>query len=101
VAALVAKNIEKQIMLAGFQISHSDGLKASSHNHHIFYVQLSTSTESMLLSLLSAPAFTAYCDGALYQKCYLTDRSDVILRSQNVEKSRFSGASLRTPPGEA
>jgi len=24
--------------LAGFQISHTDGLKSSSHNHHIFYV---------------------------------------------------------------
>jgi len=63
-AALIAKDIEKQIMLAGFQISHSDGLKA----HHIitaFY--MSSSTESMLLSLLSAPSFRTL--GHLHGRC--------------------------------
>jgi len=37
-AALIAKDTEKQIMLPGFQTSHGVGLKGSSHNHHIFYV---------------------------------------------------------------
>jgi len=31
-------------MLVEFQISHSDGLEGSSHNHHIFLCLLSTST---------------------------------------------------------
>jgi len=44
-------------MLAGFQISHSDGLKGSHIiNHHSFY-----KTEPTLLNLLSAPSFTTCC----------------------------------------
>jgi len=45
-------------MLAGFHISRSDGLKGSSAHHIITTFSMSTSTESMLLSLLSAPSFT-------------------------------------------
>jgi len=67
-------------MLAGFQISHSDELKGSSHNHRIFYVQ-STNAESMLLSLLiyMRPHLPYMVTRALYQKEHcLTYRSDVI-----------------------
>ena len=70
-------------MLAGFQISHSDGLKGSSHNHHIFYVHQ-----------YWVPVHV------VKKEHYLTNRSDVILRSQNAQNSKFSGALPRTPLGE-
>jgi len=60
---------------------------------------MSNSTEIMLLSLLSAPSFTTYCDtGAVSKRtlAYLTDRSDVILRSQHSEKFKFSGGLSHT-----
>jgi len=87
-------------MLAGFQIIHSDGLKGSSHSLIITTFSMSTSTESMLLSLLSAPSFMTCCDGRCIKKEHsMTDRSDVIFEVPKCSKIRISGDLPRTPLG--
>ena len=58
--------------LVGFQINHSDGLWKA---HHIITTfSMSTSTETVLISLLSAPSFTTYCDTGAVSRRTLSDR---------------------------
>ena len=60
-----------------------------------------TSTESMLLSLLSVPSFTTYCDTSVgrctKKEPNLTDRSDVIFEVPKCSKILISPGSAPDP----
>jgi len=102
VAAFIAKDIEKQIMLAGFQISHGVGLKGSSHNHHIFYVHLYWVHDVKFVNLY-APSFTTYRDtGAVSKKeHYLSECSGAIFEVPKCSKVQIFRGAAPNPTGRA
>jgi len=85
-------------MLAGFQISHSDGLKGPSHNHHIFYVHLYW-VHAVKLFNLHACVLIYDKSWQTYGRCIEKEHRPIwptvltwFLRSPNAQKSKFSGA---------
>jgi len=98
------RNTVKRIMLAGFQISHSDGLKGPSHNHHIFYVYLYwLHAVKFFLTYIHAPSFTTYRDMGDVSIKNISDRpfwrdfwGPKMLKNPNFPRLK----SPRTPLGE-
>ena len=66
-AALIAKDIEKQIMFAGFQISHGLRLKGSLHNQSPVASQ-STKTVAMIQAYLYVAEYATLFVAHLWPK---------------------------------